>query len=372
MKSARRIILTVVLLSVLAAGVSIVAYRMMAKDSENTPLVHAEKISAPESSILSAVAIRNPLTGQDDFNLAAKGRRPVAIVVENNPAARPQWGMDDEKNSPDIILQGEVEGGITRMLWFYADDTDTADIIGPVRSARPPFIRFSELFDAIFIHWGMSESGPGYTGANSVFNMDAVDHIDGMTGESLFGRNRGTGRSLEHTGIVHGDKIAAAIKSHGFRTDLKDGFTELSFNEDSSFAGPTAASRVTVHYSSRETGTATWTYRSSDGKYHTSDFRNDVCRDNLVILSDRTEYQYKRAGAKGVTYCNYELAGGTGYYASKGTITPIQWSVDGKKLLLRYTEDGSGSGAGKTLAMNPGKIWIGWISSNNGGSCSAS
>jgi len=103
----------------------------------------------------------NSLTGfttADGYDESADDRRVVAFVVENTPDARPQWGMDDENYSPDIVLQGEVEGGITRMLWFYADYEKLPEIIGPTRSARPPYIRFSELFDAIFIHWGMSHS----------------------------------------------------------------------------------------------------------------------------------------------------------------------------------------------------------------------
>ena len=63
--------------------------------------------------------VYNRLTG-DETN-TAEGKRSVAIVVENTAAARPQWGIDDDEKSPDIILHGEVEGGITRMLWFYSD-----------------------------------------------------------------------------------------------------------------------------------------------------------------------------------------------------------------------------------------------------------
>ena len=50
--------------------------------------------------------VRNPLTGSEKFDSAAQGIRPVALVVENAPDARPQWGMTDKKYSPDIILQG--------------------------------------------------------------------------------------------------------------------------------------------------------------------------------------------------------------------------------------------------------------------------
>ena len=157
--------------------------------------------------------VRNPLTGSEKFDSAAQGIRPVALVVENAPDARPQWGMTDKKYSPDIILQGEVEGGITRTLWFYADYNKLPKKIGPMRSARPPYIKFSELFDAIFIHWGQSSSSSEYKGANTVFKEDKVDHINQMTYKGkvdLYSRDNSRDVSSEHTGILHGDKVADA------------------------------------------------------------------------------------------------------------------------------------------------------------------
>ncbi|MBQ1471424.1 MAG: DUF3048 domain-containing protein, partial [Eubacterium sp.] len=136
-----------------------------------------EKTTAAEGD----AEVVNPLTGiAKGFDKNALKRRTVAIVVENTPDARPQWGMDDKKYAPDIILEGEVEGGITRTLWFYADYKKVPKIIGPMRSARPPFIRFSELFDSIFVHWGQSHSKGNYIGANTIFRKHHVQHINGM------------------------------------------------------------------------------------------------------------------------------------------------------------------------------------------------
>ena len=54
----------------------------------------------------------NPFTG-NEISESADGKRPVAIVVENHSDARPQFGI----GSADITCEGEVEGGISRMLW---------------------------------------------------------------------------------------------------------------------------------------------------------------------------------------------------------------------------------------------------------------
>ena len=117
--------------------------------AEEVPKVYPELLYRP----VSKTYVYNSLTGEWGFNSGnVINTRVVGVVVENHPAARPQWGMDDKYYSPDIILEGEVEGGISRMLWMWADYNKMPYFVGPVRSARPPFVRFSELFNAMFVH----------------------------------------------------------------------------------------------------------------------------------------------------------------------------------------------------------------------------
>lgn len=376
----------------------------------------------------------NSLTGEreeDGYDTSAEDRRVAAFVVENTPDARPQWGLDDENYSPDIVLQGEVEGGITRTLWFYADYNKLPEIIGPTRSARPPYIKFSELFDSIFIHWGMSHSKGDYVGASTVFKRDNVDHINQMTlddKEGMYGRDNTRAVNVEHRGIIYGDKVPATIENEGIRT-TPDEYTTLLFNEEALPAGEDSASNVGVKYSERTFEDSYWTYNPEDQKYHTSDFDNDFARDNLLILYDDTEYitkeNYQGGGGGSVTYCDYKLAGGKGVYCSLGTQKEIEWYVEDGKLYLKdlsidaetaaaandeakeaakeamkesgeegqpllynkYTivspepdeESGEEMSEEETLAnsyvlqnLNKGKTWIGWISRNNGGSVSIS
>ena len=289
----------------------------------------------------------NSLTGEtaeDGYDESASDRRIAAFVVENAPDARPQWGMDDENYSPDVVIQGEVEGGITRTLWLYADYNKLPSQIGPMRSARPPFIRFSELFDSIFIHWGMSHSKGDYVGASTVFKKDNVDHINQMTYDDqvgLYDRDHSRNVSSEHTGIVYGDKVPAAIEGEGFRTTPNE-YTKFCFRNTGNAEVPlseTDATKIGVRYSSRSFEDTYWQYNEEDGMYHTSDFENDFKRDNLLILYDDTEYitkyDYQGGGGGAVTYCDYKLAGGKGQLFSKGKVKDIEWEVEDGKLVLK-------------------------------------
>ena len=286
----------------------------------------------------------DPMTGalvEDGFDEGALERRTVAFVVENAPDARPQWGMDDENYSPDILLQGEVEGGITRTLWFYSDYNKLPAVIGPTRSARPPFIRFSDLFDSVFIHWGMSHSKGDYVGASTIFKRYGVDHINQMTlddKEGLYDRDHSRNVSSEHTGIIHTDKLEATMKNEGVRMKPKE-FSKLSFFETPQPVTTDPAKNISVTYSKRaDWETTDWTYNEEDEMYHTSSFENDFKRDNLLVLYDDTEYitkdNYEGGGGGSVTYCDYLFKGGRAQLFTKGSVKELQWQRKGGKLML--------------------------------------
>ena len=64
--------------------------------------------------------------------------RPLAVMVENHPDARPQSGL----SLADIVYETLAEGGITRFLAIY--QSRDAGQIGPVRSAREYFAQIAD------------------------------------------------------------------------------------------------------------------------------------------------------------------------------------------------------------------------------------
>jgi hypothetical protein len=279
---------------------------------------------------------------------------------------------------------------------MYADYNKLPEIIGPMRSARPPYIRFSELFDSVFIHWGQSSSKGNYVGANTVFKNDGVDHINQMSFDEsvgLFDRDHTRSVSMEHTGILYGSKVPEALKTAGFREEPEE-YTSLEFNKLPWLTSFEPADTVKVKYSDRAGWEDTfWTYNSEDKKYHTANFNNDFVRDNLLILYDDTEYidkaNYKGEAGYTVSYCDYALGGGKGLLCSQGTVKDIEWKVEDGKLVLidvaatkaaeeraaqsEDSEEASEEAEESTepvlvnASLYPGKTWIGWVSANNGG-----
>lgn len=79
--------------------------------------------------------------------------KPVTVVINNFPEARPQSGLQQAS----IVYEFLAEGGITRLLAVY--DTPVADdfAIGPVRSLRPYFAVQAMEHGGIIAHSGYSE-----------------------------------------------------------------------------------------------------------------------------------------------------------------------------------------------------------------------
>ena len=68
---------------------------------------------------------------------ALAGRRPIAIIVDNYPDARPQWGLSQATRVYETI----TEGGVTRYLAIFGPRD--VDRVGPVRSVRTQFLSYA-------------------------------------------------------------------------------------------------------------------------------------------------------------------------------------------------------------------------------------
>ena len=371
------IIIVIAVLVAVAIGVGVYFgfFRDKKEQPEQEASVSQQEETTQEPLVVTqeSGAVVNPLTGETDFNEAAIGKRPVAVVVENEygtASVRPQWGIE----SADIVMEGETEYS-TRMLFFWADYTNLPEQVGPARSARPPFIRFSQLFDAVFIHAGLSHSKDNYVGADDVFENEKVDHINLLSFEengTYFGRDKSRTKTIEHTGYLNGKNTAKMLENAKVRTQLQESrFTQLDFNEQAAPVGDKTGEKLTLKWSSRCPKTGKFTYNTDKKVYTTTDFDSkfgeaDLGFTNLLVLLDETEYivkeNYKGSG-NSETYCDYKLSGGKGVLLSQGTYTEIEWSVKKGKLVIK-------DAAGKAVKLNPGKTYIGYGSSNNGGSYS--
>ncbi|TXJ86833.1 DUF3048 domain-containing protein [Streptomyces lavendulae] len=75
----------------------------------------------------------------------AAGGSPLAVKIDNVPAARPQTGLD----AADVVYAEQVEGGLSRLMAVYARRLPGA--VGPVRSARESDLELLGQFDRPYL-----------------------------------------------------------------------------------------------------------------------------------------------------------------------------------------------------------------------------
>ena len=363
----KAIIIALVIIIIAALGVGAYLYfnGYFGNKTENNPVETTTE--AVEFDPNSA----NPLTGEMGYNKNALDKRPVAVVVENEystEAVRPQWGLKDA----DIVLEGESEFS-TRLLLFWADMNMVPDQVGPARSARPPFIRFSQMWDSVFIHAGLSRSKDDYEGADTVFENEKIDHVNLLSQTedgTYFGRNNTRQTAVEHTGFLNGKNVVQLLANNKIDTELNEGkFTRFEFNEKAEPLSEDSAVKASFKWSEKCPKTGVFTYDEDKHKYVTEDFdskygKSEVEYETLIYLLDETEYivkeNYKHSG-QSETYCNYALDSGEGKMLSEGTYLDIKWEKEDGKLVIKTAD-------GEDVKLNRGKIYIGYGSSNHGGS----
>jgi|GEM_PF-102686 len=148
-------------------------------------------------------------------------RRPLAVMIENHPDARPQSGL----SNADIVFEAMAEGGVTRFMgMFYCDVQANDTTLAPIRSARQYFWELASGFNwPLYVHVG---------GANTPGPADALGHIAdaGWNGQNDMNQfsigypafvrdyNRIPGKDLatEHTMVTSTEKLWQVAAKRGW------------------------------------------------------------------------------------------------------------------------------------------------------------
>ena len=110
-----------------------------------------------------------PLTGRP-VSAAVAARHPIAVMVDDHSAARPQSGF----SAASVVWQAPAEGGIARYMLVF-QDAIPGDV-GPVRSARLYYIAWAAELRALYVHAGGSPQAlatlRGQGSGQLVYNAD--------------------------------------------------------------------------------------------------------------------------------------------------------------------------------------------------------
>lgn len=115
--------------------------------------------------------------------------KPLAVMIENYPDARPQAGLA----SADLVYEAIAEGGITRFMAVFGNPTNEVKV-GPIRSARPYYVDFATELGAFFAH-----VGGNYYALQQIKETNVYDLNQFSIGEPVFHRESNRAVATEHT-----------------------------------------------------------------------------------------------------------------------------------------------------------------------------
>lgn len=297
----------------------------------------------------------NLLTGAIDLTKEAIGKRPVAVMINNVPAALPQYGI----SKADVIFELPVEGDLTRLMALYADYTQMPDICA-IRSCRYYYPAIAKGFDAFYVHWGMDPTITDYVASLK------MDRYDGMSNAGkLFARDtnrRKAGYALEHTGYFKGTQFATTVVKEGKRTNLLSSKTgsAFCFCDFDEVVTPTGNScnNITVKFGRASAAFAynadTKTYlKKINGKDHVDGKTGEQLSFTNVFVLETSISVRDDVGHKKLNWAGSNSA--KGYYFSNGAMQQIHWSKAGgeESSYLKFYDMN-----GKELTINRGKSYI--------------
>lgn len=315
-------------------------------------LLVVSALKEPEEEVVEEVEVTGleevepvyyyPLSGTEVTDAGnPSNQKPIAVVIENSPEARPQSGLEEA----DIVFEFLAESSITRFVAIY--QSESPGKVGPVRSARPYFLEVAKGYDAFFVAHGYSDT------AEAMLNNEYIEHINGMQYEGVY-FERDSSRSAPHNSYTSGETIDTAMADLGVST-VSDDIPEYKFYTEDEMNKIVGEQTTEVHVSyGSSTYDNTFVYDAATGSY-TRYVDGEVTVDretgepvwiqNIMVIE--APHSYEENGENRVIDMT---TGGRGYMIQQGVIYPIQWeNVNGK--ITPYVD-------GVEVKLVPGKTWI--------------
>jgi Protein of unknown function (DUF3048) N-terminal domain/Protein of unknown function (DUF3048) C-terminal domain len=271
----------------------------------------------------------------------------VAVKVENDPAARPQSGLE----KADVVYEEIVEGGITRfMAIFHCGDSKK---VGPIRSAR---------FDDPKIALPFTNT-LAYSGANSIVQKElrkrrVMSITEGMKGAPLF--RSPAGSISVHS--VHAD--TKVLRKYVPKKATPPAFEVFSRGDTPD--GAKSAKRVKVNFEAGNTieyvyKKGLW-YRWEAGSKFMAASGKQIAVPNLLVQEVRVDNSRKIVDIEGNPSPDIDLEGkGRALLFRDGKVVRGEWKIkkDGKPPVFTTNK-------GDAMTFAEGPIWVELVPSRKG------
>lgn len=271
--------------------------------------------------------------------------KPVMVVIENSPAARPQTGLQ----TADVVYEVPVEGAITRFVCVFSDNVPEG--VMPVRSGRVPFLYLQQEWNAILMHFGGSGSGnanaPDFTYYGSPLHGKVKVDIDLLSGKWSKYYYRVKDKKAPHNAMGN-PQLAQQLYDYA-PEPLK-----WEFDPNVTYSG-TDATEFKLSMCSNDEDFISYKYdpaqdaylRFMDGKvFKSAETNKQVAVKNVIV-------QYSTYESRDV-YKVWKMTGsGNADFYIGGKLIKGTWSKEAPESQTMYLDD-----KGNPIVLKPGNTWI--------------
>ncbi len=287
------------------------------------------------------------------YDAALATRHPIAVMIDDQSAARPQSGL----SQADIVYQAPAEGGIPRYMAIF--QTQLPDAIGPIRSSRMYYVAWAEEWRAMYVHmWG----APNAMARLAQIHGKYIYNADGLHWSSKY-MTRVTYKVAPHNLYSTGGKLLSLARVLGATAPFTK--SPFAFGDQLPEADRPSGGTIMIPYHGNTISyaydPATNTYpRGVSGQPQQTDYGNGrrIAPSNVVVLyqvtgllpvevgqanKHRLEIQYLGTG-KAMVFCN-------------GQAIEARWSkkAESSPTYLTYAK---GPMAGQPVQLVRGQIFI--------------
>lgn len=272
--------------------------------------------------------------------------RPIAVMLDNHVGARPQAGL---KNA-EVVIEALAEGNITRYMAFFF--TTNAELVGPVRSARPYFIDRAMEYDALYVHVGGSPKA-----LSDVRSLKIAD-IDGLStsGKVMWRKKH---KKMPHNLYTSIEALRTEADRKRFDSDVR--VQGYEYNNETIKPDGQETTGLEMLYRRKATKDSGYIVkyiwheaskmyqRYINGDLHTDEIdQSPIAAKNVIVQIVPTRVVDDKGRL------DLELVGsGSGFWLTEGVREPITWSKSDRRGQTIYKDE-----SGKVLSLNPGKTWI--------------
>ncbi|MBB6670154.1 DUF3048 domain-containing protein [Cohnella nanjingensis] len=313
-----------------AAGLAVLSGCGGAKPTvapEPTTSASTEPTATDSASEAPDAAFLAPLTGLPVEEEVSK--RPLAIMINNFKAARPQSGL----TQADTVWEILAEGGITRLVGIFQSKSFD-EPVGPIRSIRPYLIDIGEWYGGVLVHAGASNDALALLQHSGKADLDEINNAG-----AYFHRDKS--RKAPHNLYSTIAKLREGAAKHKYAETAPVPF--VSFDSKPNVAAEPAATDIEIMFQmsdykvSYHFDASTGLYeRSINGQPHIDlNNKEQLTAANLVVLS-----------AKHKTYDSYGrleidlTSGGEAVLFQEGHAISCTWERK-KGDIVRLMKDGA-------------------------------